>query len=115
MTDRAIGVMHEDPRVEWHRWRALLLLPPILALTYPFMLEGFHASVSAILSGASGSPQALGSDSCRDRCQPRGGARADLQTGQSLFAYAIRAGSPCRSAAPKVLGEARSSWIAAAA
>ena len=36
------------------------------------------------------------------------GARADLQTGQSLFAYAIRAGSTCRSAAPKVLGEARS-------
>lgn len=54
MTDRAIGVMHEDRRVDWHSWRALLLLPSILALTYPFLLEGFHASVSAILSGPGG-------------------------------------------------------------
>jgi hypothetical protein len=36
------------------------------------------------------------------------GARADLQTRQSLFADAIRAGSTCRSAAPTVLGEAGS-------
>ena len=36
------------------------------------------------------------------------GARADLQTRQSLFADAIRAGSTCRSTAPTVLGEARS-------
>src|SRR5262249_27558432 len=39
---------------DWRRSRALLLLPPILALAYPFLLQGFHASVSAILSGASG-------------------------------------------------------------
>src|SRR5215468_2485077 len=54
MMDRAIEVMHEDPRVDWRNWRALLLVPPILTLAYPFLLEGFHASVSAVLSGAGG-------------------------------------------------------------
>jgi hypothetical protein len=41
--------VHEHLRTDWHRSRAMLVLPPILALAYPFLLQGFHASVAAIL------------------------------------------------------------------
>jgi hypothetical protein len=33
MTDRAIGVIHEDRRVDWRSLRALLLFPSIFALS----------------------------------------------------------------------------------
>jgi succinate dehydrogenase hydrophobic anchor subunit len=41
--------MHEHVPTDWHRLRGMLVLPPILALVYPFLLQGFHASVAAIL------------------------------------------------------------------
>jgi hypothetical protein len=56
MTERAIGVMNAEttPGMDWLRMRAVLVLPPLLALAYPFLLEGFNASVFAILSGGGG-------------------------------------------------------------
>jgi hypothetical protein len=41
--------MHEHVPTDRHRLRGMLVLPPILALVYPFLLQGFHASVAAIL------------------------------------------------------------------
>ena len=54
MTDRAIGAEREDraPAADWRRMRPILLLPPALALAYPFLLKGFNASVFVFLSGA---------------------------------------------------------------
>ena len=56
MTDWAVGATREDiaPGAHWRRIRAVLLLPPVLTLGYPFLLQEFNASVSAILSGAGG-------------------------------------------------------------
>src|SRR5215470_6653160 len=56
MTGRAIVLIRQDAstRTDWLRTRAALLLAPILALAYPFLLEGFTASVSAVLSGSGG-------------------------------------------------------------
>ena len=50
MTDRAIGAEREDraPAADWRRMRPILLLPPVLALAYPFLLQGFNASVFVI-------------------------------------------------------------------
>jgi hypothetical protein len=54
MTDRAIGAEREGraPAADWRRMRPILLLPPALALAYPFLLKGFNASVFVFLSGA---------------------------------------------------------------
>jgi len=56
MTGRAIVLIRQiaSTRTDWLRTRAALLLAPILALAYPFLLEGFTASVSAVLSGSGG-------------------------------------------------------------
>jgi hypothetical protein len=44
MTDRAIGAEREDraPAADWLRMRAILLLPPVLALAYPFLTPRFQ-------------------------------------------------------------------------
>ena len=44
MTDRAIGAEREDraPAADWRRMRPILLLPPVLALAYPFLLTRFQ-------------------------------------------------------------------------
>ena len=56
VTGRAIVLIRQiaSTRTDWLRTRAALLLAPILALAYPFLLEGFTASVSAVLSGRGG-------------------------------------------------------------
>jgi hypothetical protein len=46
--------VREHLRTDWHRSRAMLVLPPMLALAYPFLLQGFHASVATILLRAGG-------------------------------------------------------------
>src|SRR5262249_16290381 len=57
MTPRSSAAVRQDAstRTDWLRTRTALLLAPILALAYPFLLEGFTASVSAVLSGSGGS------------------------------------------------------------
>jgi hypothetical protein len=56
MTPRPSAAVRQDAstRTDWLRTRRALLLAPILALAYPFLLEGFTASVSAVLSGSGG-------------------------------------------------------------
>jgi hypothetical protein len=56
MTRRVTVASRHDgsTRTDWLRTRAALLLAPILALAYPFLLEGFTASVSAVLSASGG-------------------------------------------------------------
>src|SRR5215470_10651475 len=62
MAGRAIVLIRQiaSTRTGWLRTRAALLLAPILALAYPFLLEGFTASVSAVLSGSGGFDAWLG-------------------------------------------------------
>src|SRR5215470_3685578 len=56
MADQAIEVMRERTAAgaDWRRMRVVLLLSPVLALAYPFLLQGFNASVTAILSAGGG-------------------------------------------------------------
>ena len=46
-TSRVVAPTSNDPRA-----RLGLVIPPLLALTYPFLLDGFHASAVAGLQGA---------------------------------------------------------------
>ena len=34
----------------------LLLMPPVAALIYPFLLEGFHASITPVIRGRTAEP-----------------------------------------------------------